>query len=97
MPESTVRHDYDEFKSKFEKNIKAAREMEFPPTKKAQQNCMTSQPKNPMLAARQEADKKKLQKACDRYIMQEAKTEFEKYRKGGNPWHPNVSKTMFWM
>jgi eukaryotic translation initiation factor 2C len=29
--------------------------------------------------------------------MQKARDEFEKYRRGGNPWHPNISKTMFWM
>jgi eukaryotic translation initiation factor 2C len=94
-----VRDEFDAFQAKLEKEIKTAREKDFPAATKggSQQRRKGRQPKEPKLAAREEADKKKLQEKCDEHVMEKAREEFEKYRKGGNPWHPNISKTMFWM
>ncbi|KAF2451923.1 Piwi-domain-containing protein [Karstenula rhodostoma CBS 690.94] len=95
---TAVRDEFDAFKRDAEKGTKAAREKDFPPPPKSEKKTRTArQPKSPDFVKRQEADRKKLEKKCDEYVTQKARAEFERYQKGGNPWHPNVSKTMFWM
>ena len=58
---------------------------------------MKARPKPQALLDQEKIDKEVVDKKCEEYVMNEAKKEFEKYRRGGNPWHPNVAKTMFWM
>ncbi|KAK7186103.1 piwi domain-containing protein [Paraphaeosphaeria sporulosa] len=95
--QTPIRDDFDEFKRDHERKLKAAREKDFPPPAISKRKLKARQSKDKDLVAREEVDRKKVQKVCDEYIMKKARDEFKRYNKGGNPWHSNISKTMFWM
>ena len=85
---SPARDDFERFRDDIEQQLRRLREGQFD---------VRARPKPQALVEQEKVDKAEVEKKCGEYVMSEAKREFEKYRSGGNPWHPNVAKTMFWM
>ena len=84
---------FNDLKDKHEKTHKAQREQKFGTHKRGTK-------KSAGLEEHEAEDKDKVQKLCDDEVMRRAKEIFYSFRndgKEGNPWHPRLSKTMFWM
>lgn len=89
------RSQYNDLRKKEEQLLKNDTKQAFPsghPKRKGKARPL----KNRDLLERQREDTNTLKHTCDKWVMEKARIEFEKYRTG-NPWHPNISKTMFWM
>ena len=88
--------------TKFNKNCEnALRRERFklwgPSIKKGSNGKWTRREKTSLELEQEQLDRALVDKECERWSWELVAKNFYVHGMGKNPWHPNITKTMFWM